>query len=501
MYRCQGDPFIIATAPVIYGSNYVGTITIGQKLNSPKFTQLEVHSDIHLAFWKNADREALASVGQMPLPALTYLLNSGELQQLNQGQMVYKQIKIGHGECQAAFFTYTELVPRQQEVFAVYRSLDFLKQANQVMLFHLAVLIALVVIVGGVFAWWISLRVTDPLARLSRVAHHLAALDFSERVEVATQDEIGDLANSIGYLSSALQENIAKKDHYAGELASLNVNLERQVASRTEDLVHANDRLKREMEEKEDFLRAISHDLGAPLRNIAGLARLLERRNRGTLGKEGLEMIERISNNVKNELSMIEMLLELSRIKTRRSKFSQVVLPEIVGQIRDDLSFSIAEKLLNLNVQAGLPTIWAEENRIRQVFQNLIDNAIKYIGNQSAPEISVGWSEHPSAWMFWVSDNGIGIPADQRHKIFGVFRRVRSRETGSVEGKGVGLASVKTIVEMYGGEIWVESELGQGSTFYFTLDRALVNVENRQEQVSEDSEEPLIVTSYAHTIN
>jgi signal transduction histidine kinase len=486
IHRRRDQLFIVATAPIINIQHYCGTVSIGQKIDPKQLARLENGPSVQFAIWDNPEKNAVVASGQEPLPAVGFLLGDRELKRLQSGQAINKRIKLRGQEYQLVFFTMNELKPGQQNYCAVYRSMAFLSRAKRLMILQSLVMTLFVFLVVAWIGWWISQRVVDPIARLTKAARRLATLDFSERVPISTNDEIGDLAHSISFLSTALQDNMAKKDQYASELAGMNVNLERQVAQRTEDLVHAKERLEHEMAEKEDFLRAISHDLGAPLRNIAGLARLLERRHRQTLGDSGLEMIGRISNNVKNELSLIEMLLELSRIKTRRGKSTLVNLPEMLRQIQADLSYSIEEKRAQIRVQDGLPMIWAEGNRIRQVFQNLIDNAIKYIGDQPQPRLTVGWSDHPGAWMFWVGDNGIGIPEDQTKKIFGVFRRVRSRETGSVEGKGVGLASVKTIVEMYGGEIWVETELGQGSTFYFTLSRAQVNPENHREMAAEE---------------
>jgi len=202
---------------------------------------------------------------------------------------------------------------------------------------------------------------------------------------VQGETEITDLANSIRTMSRQLQHSLAQKDRFAAELTVLNLTLERQVVNRTEELARTNHRLRREIAEKDDFLRAISHDLGAPLRNIAGLARLIERKYKDHLGEDAREMLVRITNNVKNELGLIEQLLELSRIKTRRAQPSEISLRELLQDVQADLSYSITERRAHFRCAEDLPVLFAERNRIRQLFQNLLDNALKYMGKQAAP--------------------------------------------------------------------------------------------------------------------
>jgi signal transduction histidine kinase len=293
------------------------------------------------------------------------------------------------------------------------------------------------------------------------------------------------------------------------QLANANRELEGKVHRRTAELERANQRLSREIAEKEDFLRAVSHDLNAPLRNIAGMAAMLLMKHRQTFDEDVIHRLERIQRNVQVETDLIAELLELSRIKTRRQRMELVYLDTLVRELGEVFAQDLETRQIRLIYDTPLPALVCERARIRQVFQNLVDNAIKYMGEGSAAEeggqrsevggqegnaslgtqpgstehadvtapgtrlkeIHVGAADGPNGPEFWVRDTGIGIEEEDLDKLFRVFRRGRSLAVQSVAGKGVGLASVKSIIETYDGTIRVESRLGHGSTFRFTIDR------------------------------
>jgi len=168
------------------------------------------------------------------------------------------------------------------------------------------------------------------------------------------------------------------------------------------------------------------------------------------------------------ETDLIAELLELSRIKTRRQKMEPVdigaMVSELAGMFEDDLR----TKGISLVVDSALPVLDCERARLRQVFQNLIDNAIKYMGDGPVRRIHLGCKLGKAEVEFYVSDTGIGIDPEDIDKVFFVFRRGKNCGANT-QGKGVGLASVKSIIETYNGRIWVESQLGAGTTFRFTI--------------------------------
>jgi len=305
-------------------------------------------------------------------------------------------------------------------------------------------------------------RVLQPIRQLVGATQRIAAGDLNTRVAIHRPDVIGTLARSFNEMVMQV------KRHHE--------ELEDKVRQRTAELETANKRLSREISEKDDFLRAVSHDLGAPLRNISGMASMLLLKNRAQFDDEIIRRLERIQKNVQTETDLIAELLELSRIKSRRQKIERVEIDAMIRELRDLFESDLRSREIELTIDTPLPALNCERARIRQVFQNLIDNAIKYMGGdeREVREVHVGCQRSAADAQFYVRDTGIGIGAEELDKVFCVFRRGRNAATQNVPGKGVGLASVKSIIETYNGSIWVESQVGQGSTFKFTISGAFV---------------------------
>ena len=391
----------------------------------------------------------------------------------------------------------------------------------------------MVVLIGAVSAlvslplvYMLVHRIFHPILALVDATNRIAAGDLETEVAVHRPDVIGTLARSFNEMVKkvrkqqkqleATNEKLAAANGQLEEanaqlaranyelaranesLADANRGLEEKVRQRTGQVEAANGRLRREIAEKEDFLRAVSHDLNAPLRNIAGMATMLLMKNREKFDEDVIHRLERIQKNVQVETDLIAELLELSRIKTRRQKVEPVDLNELVTEVAGVFEDDLRSRQIALLVDGRLPVVECERARMRQVFQNLIDNAIKYMGDGSglavqssdktagAPdgpplstqhaalstglkEIRIGCMVRHDEAEFYVRDTGIGIEPEDLDKVFFVFRRGKSPVVQGVSGKGIGLASVKSIVETYEGTIWVESELGRGTTFRFTI--------------------------------
>lgn len=314
-------------------------------------------------------------------------------------------------------------------------------------------------------------RIFLPIRQLVAATNRIAAGDYSAEVAAERSDEIGMLARSFNEMVRRVRSQQQQLRVANENLAEANRSLEQKVQRRTSELEAANRRLSAEIAEKEDFLRAVSHDLNAPLRNISGMAAVLLMKYRDRFDDEIVHRLERIRRNVEIESDLIAELLELSRIKTRRQKMESVdieaLLRDLCGMFDEDLK----QRGITLTLHPPFPVLHCERNRIRQVFQNLVDNAIKYMGNGPVREIHIGCADSPEGVEFHVRDTGMGIHPDDLAKVFYVFRRGRNSAEMNVAGKGVGLASVKSIIETYNGRIWVESEPGRGSTFRFTVHR------------------------------
>jgi signal transduction histidine kinase len=310
-------------------------------------------------------------------------------------------------------------------------------------------------------------RIFLPIRQLVGATNEIAAGHLETQVAIERPDIIGTLARSFNDMAVKVRTQ-------QEALEKANDDLELKVQDRTGQLEAANKRLSSEIAEKEDFLRAVSHDLNAPLRNISGMATMLLMKNKEKFDEDVIHRLERIQKNVQVETDLIGELLELSRIKTRRGKVEAVELDAMVREIGDIFENDLKSRHIALVIDNRLPVLQCEKARLRQVFQNLIDNAIKYMGDGAMKEIHVGCNVKPSEAEFYVRDTGIGIDAEDIGKVFHVFRRGKSQAVQSVSGKGVGLASVKSIIETYSGSIWVESQSGQGSTFRFTINGAHV---------------------------
>jgi signal transduction histidine kinase len=334
-------------------------------------------------------------------------------------------------------------------------------------------------------------RIFHPIRQLVSATHAIAGGNLGTQVAIHRPDVIGTLARSFNEMvkrvrsqqeeleatNEKLADANARLERANASLEAANRDLEEKVGQRTAQLEAANRRLSSEIAEKEDFLRAVSHDLNAPLRNISGMATMLLMKYRQTFDEDVVHRLERIQKNVQVETDLIAELLELSRIKTRRQKHEPVDLGAMVTELGGLFEDDLRRTGIRLLIDGTLPVLTCERARLRQVFQNLIDNAIKYMGDGSAPaagatplkEIRVGCRLRGDEAEFYVRDTGIGIEPDDLDKVFFVFRRGKSPAVQGVAGKGVGLASVKSIVETYNGTIWVESAPGAGSTFRFTI--------------------------------
>jgi signal transduction histidine kinase len=333
------------------------------------------------------------------------------------------------------------------------------------------------------FVYVIVHRIFFPIRQLVDATQRIAQGDFAAAVAIDRPDLIGTLARSFNQMVTQVQRQ-------RQELADANADLEAKVQQRTGQLEMANKRLSSEIAEKEDFLRAVSHDLNAPLRNISGMATMLLMKSRDKFDADVTHRLERIQKNVEAETDLIAELLELSRIKTRRQRMEPVDVNRLVEDLGGMFEEDLRSRGIELIIDNPLPMVSCERARLRQVFQNLIDNAIKYMGDGPIREIHLGCQVKMQETEFYVRDTGIGIEADDIGKVFFVFRRGKNTAACNVPGKGVGLASVKSIIETYNGSIWVQSEVGKGSTFRFTINGKFVPAAGELKQKPIEQPEP-----------
>ena len=232
----------------------------------------------------------------------------------------------------------------------------------------------------------------------------------------------------------------------------------------------AEEELRKINEELKHFAHVVSHDLKTPITHIQGFSSFLLEKYQEKLGERGRRCLEQIEANVRRMMVLISDLLALSSIGRVVSTFKDVPSLEIVRNVTSDLEDRVNQKGIELVVADNLPTTYCDGNRIYQVFENLLVNAIKFTGETQNPRIEIGCEDKENFHQFYVRDNGIGIDPKYQRKIFEQFHRLK--ETEDEEGTGLGLAIVDRIVSHHGGRVWVESETGKGSTFYFTIPAA-----------------------------
>ena len=244
--------------------------------------------------------------------------------------------------------------------------------------------------------------------------------------------------------------NQNKIDHYNKELFEKNQELERYITSNSE---------------LEKFAYIASHDLREPLRSLTGFAQLLQKRNQGILTKESEEFIENIIQGAQRMNTLISGLLEYSRITSVGKPFTNVNLSDLIKKVRSDLKIAIEENNTEF-ILFDLPDIYCDELQIRQLFQNLISNAIKFRAEKN-PIIKISAEKTDRHWIFKIEDNGIGIDMRYKDQVFQIFSRLHAQD--KYQGSGIGLSVCKKILERHGGQIWLESTPGRGTTIFFTI--------------------------------
>jgi signal transduction histidine kinase len=384
---------------------------------------------------------------------------------------------------------------------AVAISLDHEKAQMQLVNWIVAGIGVAVVLLSLPVAYLLVFNIFKPIRKLVHATQEMANGKLDIQLDIARDDLIGELTASFDEMVNQVRrqrEDLASTNgkladankqlgNANAQLAEANRDLEDKVQMRTGQLETANSRLSAEVAEKEDFLRAVSHDLNAPLRNIAGMAAMLLTKNRDKFDEDVIHRLERIQKNVQVETELISELLELSRIKSRRHRMEHVDTEGIVRDLAGVFEEDLTSKKIEMIFDTPLPALMAERARVRQVFQNLIDNAIKYMGDRPVREIRIGCHLAPEEVSFYVRDTGIGIDEEEVPKVFHVFRRGKSAAVQNIAGKGVGLASVKSIIETYNGTIWVESKVGEGSTFRFTINGKYVATDGVEQPFNPES--------------
>jgi signal transduction histidine kinase len=301
-----------------------------------------------------------------------------------------------------------------------------------------------------------SVKITRPIRRLTEQAKKISEGLLDQTIPVNSRDEIGQLAMSFNDMARALNE--------------LYSSLERKVAERTHALKVANEKLEEVSQLKSQFLANVNHELRTPVSAIIGYAHLVLRATESQISRLQRENLEDLLRNAERLLNQIDSLLEFSKIEA--GKMAVHVEPVEVNEVIQG-AISTVESTLNgasvriiREIALDLPALNTDREKLRQIILNLLDNAVKFTDRG---EIKVMAAQLNRALQLTVSDTGIGIEKEELKQIFEEFHRGNSSSAGKYRGTGLGLAIVKKFVNVLGGEINVESEVGKGSVFTVTL--------------------------------
>lgn len=290
--------------------------------------------------------------------------------------------------------------------------------------------------------------ITEPIALLSHSANEIGKGNFSQRIEAASKDEIGALAASFNKMTEDLMRITVSRDELMKEI---------------DEREKAEEETKRINKELQDFAHVVSHDLKSPLLAISQLVHWLTEDSSDKLDAAGKELLMLIQQRSSRMFDMIDGILRYSKVGRIKGVPEQVHTDKTITQVIKAISPSGNIRFI---IHAPMPVVFVDPIRISQVFQNLIGNALKYMDK---PEglIEIGAGHLNGFYEFFVRDNGPGIDEKHFDRIFQIFQTLKKSD--DTDSTGVGLTITKKIVEQNGGRIWVESELGKGSTFRFTL--------------------------------
>lgn len=359
------------------------------------------------------------------------------------------------------------------------------------------VVIAAILLLSSLAAYLVSSRlqriISSPILRLAETARLVSEKkEYTVRAEPTGDDEVGLLIQAFNgmleqieqrdaALVEANERSEARVRERTGDLVTTNERLtgevaarrktERALAAANEQLAETVKNLRRSNKELQDFAHVAAHDLKAPLRGIGTLADWIASDYADHFDDQGRQQLGLLKGRVTRLTELINGILhysEIGRVTNRREVVDLgELVPETIALLDPPAHIQVA-------VRGALPTVVSEKVRLGQVFHNLIDNAIKYMDKPQG-RIEIQCADQGSAWQFAVTDNGCGIETRHFEKVFQMFQTLLPRDQR--ESTGIGLPIVKKIVELFGGRIWIESKLGEGTTFFFTLPKCAVVTE------------------------
>ncbi|MBC7949102.1 MAG: hypothetical protein H7Y42_14550 [Chitinophagaceae bacterium] len=336
-----------------------------------------------------------------------------------------------------------------------------------------------IILAGFLLSIYMTKVIIGPVHEIRGIINNLGQGIIQKIDHEANNDEIGKMVQSVNNLSEKLQatatfarevglrnfdvpfQPLSDSDSLGKALLAMREDLK----SGEENLAIQNRELERKNKELEQFAYVASHDLQEPLRTTSSFADLLQRQYKGKLDERADKYLTYISQASNRMKAFITDLLEYSLIGNKKH-VEDVNCNDVLREVIEDLDTAITETGTQIT-STSLPRIKGFETEIKHLFQNLIFNSIKFRKVNTAPKIAISASQTNGSWQFAFSDNGIGIAKEHNERIFIIFQRLHTRS--QYTGSGIGLSHCKKIVELHKGKIWLESQLGHGATFYFTI--------------------------------
>jgi signal transduction histidine kinase len=322
-----------------------------------------------------------------------------------------------------------------------------------------------------------ALELARQVQELASSEREILKLNVDQR-EAAMQSEIAERtqAGKLAVQALELAQQARELARSERQVRKLNDELERRVVERTAQLEAAN-------KELETFTYSVSHDLRAPLRHISGFSRILIEEFGPKMEPEARAHVQRIDDGARRMGQLVDGLLNLARVARHDPVFQVTGLDSVVREVVALLQPECEGRVVEWKI-ADLPATACDPILIKQVFQNLINNALKFSRRRERTVIEIGHRQENGQMVITVADNGVGFDMKYRDKLFGVFQRLHRPE--DFEGTGIGLATVQRIIHKHGGRVWAEGELDKGATFCFTLGAVEPTV--KSEEVKRDKQ-------------
>ncbi|HEV2123730.1 MAG TPA: ATP-binding protein, partial [Chloroflexota bacterium] len=343
-----------------------------------------------------------------------------------------------------------DFIAQERQVLASYERQDASERTGARWVFLGSMSVA---ILASLVAIGVASQTARQITALADAANGIASGDLNTQLVVQGQDELSRTANAFNIMASSVREAQER-------LMMMNAALERQANAERE----AN-------RVKDEFISLVSHELRTPLTSIKGYVDLLLDGEVGEIGEEQREFLTIVKNNADREVALVNDLLDISRIEAGKVELLRTAVD--LGALVDGVARGLRPQMeakgqqLHLNIPEDLPAVDGDANRISQILTNLIGNAHKY--TPANGHITVAAKQYDSEVQLDVRDTGVGLTPEEQTHLFQKFYRAKNRATQEVGGTGLGLAITRQLVHLHGGEIWVKSTPGEGSTFSFTL--------------------------------